>query len=119
MHTETFKAEYIYDCDLDVVNIEVVKKYEHGRTIDLTFGIFLDFDKDLLPVNLEIITASKVIGVEKECLIDPDGEVTITINNTMIEAEITFHFEDKNETLQLTVLNDFGFPTSETSFALV
>ena len=108
MHTETFKAEYIYDCDLDVVNIEVVKKYEHGRTIDLTFGIFLDFDKDLLPVNLEIITASKVIGVEKECLIDPDGEVTITINNTM-----------KNETLQLTVLNDFGFPTSETSFALV
>lgn len=111
------KAKYTYDYEMDVVNIEAVREYEHACTVDLTFGIFLDFDKNLLPANLEIITASEVVGVEKESLISPEVEVSISVGDNVIEAEITFNFEEKNETLKLKALNE-GFPASKSSFAL-
>lgn len=116
MNTEIFKAKYTYDFEQDVVNIEAVREYEHACTVDLTFGIFLDFDKDYLPADVEIITASEVIGVEKESLISPEVKVSISVGD-IIEAEITFKFEDKNKTLKLKALHE-GFPSSKSSFAI-
>jgi len=113
MNTEIFKAKYTYDFEQDVVNIEAVREYEHACTVDLTFGIFLDFDKDYLPADVEIITASEVIGVEKESLISPEVKVSISVGD-IIEAEITLKFEDKNKTLKLKALNE-GFPSSKSS----
>ena len=63
MDIKNFEAEYTYDYDLDVVNIEVKQNYSHDKSIDLGFGIFLDFDKNQLPVNLEIVSASKIMGI--------------------------------------------------------
>ena len=119
MRTEKYDAEYSYDYDLDVVNIEINKEYTHEKTIDLSFGIFLDFDEGKLPVNLEIISASKIIGIEKEFLLNPDGNVVVIIGEDIIEVEITFKFKNNDETLKLTALNDFEFPVCEISFALV
>lgn len=119
MNIKKFEAEYTYDYELDVVNIEINKEYVHEKSIDLDFGVFLDFDENNLPVNLEIVSASKIIGIEKECLLNPDGNVTITVSDDLIDVEVTFKFENETETIQLTTLNGFGFPNSETSFALV
>ena len=40
MHIKQFEAEYTYDCDLDVANIEVKNDYTHEKSIDLAFGVF-------------------------------------------------------------------------------
>lgn len=119
METKKFEAEYTYDSHLDVVNIEIKKEYVHKRSIDLAFGVFLDFDDNCLPVNLEIVSASKIIGVEKESLINPDGDVTIVIGEDIVKVDVVFKFKNNDESLQLTALNDFDFPASQTSFALV
>lgn len=119
MPIKEFEAEYTYDYDIDVVNIEIKQDYNHEKSIDLAFGVFLDFDDNFLPVNLEIVSASKIIGVEKDCLINPNGNVNIIIGNELIEVEVTFKFNDDNECIQLTALNDFGFPTSQTTLAII
>ena len=119
METKKFEAEYTYDFHLDVVNIEIKKEYVHKKSIDLAFGVFLDFDDNCLPVNLEIVSASKIIGVEKESLVNPDGDVTIVIGEDLVKVDVAFKFKDNDECLHLTALNDFDFPMSQTSFALV
>lgn len=119
MEIKKYEAEYTYDNTLDVVNIEIKKEYTHAKSIDLEFGVFLDFDENYLPVNLEIVSASKIIGVEKDSLLNPDGNVVIIIGNDIIEVEVTFKFKNESESIQLTALNDFGFPNSQTNFALV
>lgn len=119
MHIKEFEAEYTYDYTLDVVNIEIKKEYIHEKSIDLAFGVFLDFDTNCLPVNLEIVSASKIVGIEKDCLINPNGNVNIIIGNDLIKVEVTFKFNDENECIQLTALNDYGFPNSKTNFEII
>ncbi len=113
------EAEYTYDYDLDVVNIEIKEDYIHKKSIDLAFGVFLDFDDKCLPVNLEIVSASKIIGVEKDFLVNPDGDVVIVIDDDLIEVKVIFKFKNENESIQLTALKDFGFPNSQTNFAII
>ncbi|WP_462316370.1 hypothetical protein [Methanobrevibacter sp.] len=119
MDIKEFEAEYTYDYNLDVANIEIKQDYTHGKTIDLAFGVFLDFDEKFLPVNLEIVSASKIVGIEKDCLVEPNGNVNIIIGNDLIKVEVTFEFENENECIQLTALNDYGFPISQTNFAII
>ena len=65
MNIKEYEAEYTYDYDIDVLNIEINRQYTHEKSVDLAFGVFLDFDEELLPVNLEIVSASKIIGMKK------------------------------------------------------
>lgn len=119
MYTKEIEAEYTYDYDLDVVNIEAKQTYTHKSSIDLAFGIFLDFDANNFPVNLEIVSASKVIGTKKDCLINPNGNVTININDDLIKVEVVFEFESDTESIQMTTFNDLEIPSSETCLALI
>lgn len=119
MRIKRYEAEYTYDYDLDVVNIEIKQEYIHEKSIDLAFGVFLDFDENFLPVNLEIVSASKIIGIGKKLLTNTDGNVTIIIGKDTIDVEVTFKIKDENESLQLTALNQYGFPNSQSSFAII
>ena len=119
MIIKQFEANYVYDSELDIVNIEINEDYVHEKTIELEFGVFLDFDENYIPVNIEIISASKIIGVDKGCLKNPNGDVNIVIGNNIIDVELIFKFDDEKESLQLNALNVFKIPNSETNFALV
>ena len=119
MEIEEYEAEYTYDYNLDVVNIEIKDDYVHKKTIELAFGVFLDFDEKFTPVNFEMICASKGIGVEKDCLINPDGNVSIIVGDDVIKVEVTFKFKNDCGFLKFNALNEFGFPNSESHFALV
>ena len=88
--------------------------HSYKNSIDLAFGIFLDFDVNDFPVNLEIVSASKVIGTLKENLINPSGNVTINISEDLIKVAVSFEFEDETETIQLTTFNDLEISSSET-----
>lgn len=119
MIADKLTAEYTYDHDLDVVNIEINEKYNHEKTIELSFGIFLDFDENFLPVNLEILSASEIFGVEKERLHNPDGNVNIIVGHDIVEVEVTFQFSHENQSIHLNALNELKFPNSKTTFDLV
>lgn len=118
METKEYLAEYTYDCELDVVNIEVNQDRPHKETIELEFGVFLDFNENDFPINLEIISASKILNLEKESLLNPDGNVTVVIGKDIIEVNVCFKFNEDSEIVQFKVLNDFSFSTSEVNLAL-
>ena len=121
MNIEQYDTEYTYDYELDIVNIKVKKEYIYQESIDFNTGVFLDFDENNFPVNLEIISASKRLNVQKEFLIKPDGNVTISINYDLVKLDIFFRNENEehiihyiNQHAENLKINDL-----ETKFALV
>ena len=64
----SFEVDYRYDQTYDVLVIKVKKPYSYGKTIEMEEGILLDFDKNNVPVLLEILDASKVLNVPKYSL---------------------------------------------------
>ena len=118
MHIKEYEEEYTYNYDLDVVNIEIKEEYVHEKSIDLAFGVFLDFDENYLPVNLEIVSASKILNIKKDCLINPDGNVTITVGKEVVKVNVNFKFKNETESIRLNALNDFACPICETVLAL-
>lgn len=119
MEIKELEAEYTYDSRLDVVRIEAKQEYTYKESIDLEVGVYLDFDENYFPVNLEIIDASKRIGVDKEFLTDPSGNVRITITKDQITVNVIFENNDENGFLNLNTFGEEYIPNIETSFALV
>ncbi len=113
------EAKYSYDYRSDLVNIEVDKQYNHGMSIYLDVGVYLDLDENYIPVNLEIVDAAGRMGIDKDCLINPDGHVNITITDEIIDVAVIFKFKEDNEYLQLNAVNTSNIPNIETNFALV
>ena len=121
MKIKQLDVEYTYDYDLDIVNIKVKQDYKYNESIDFDTGVFLDFDDNNFPVNLEMLSASKRLGVEKEFLIAPNGNVNISINSDLIKLDIYFkkgseehvlHYSDSH--IENLKINDL-----ETEFAIV
>ena len=119
MEIKEFDAEYTYDSNLDVINIEVKQNIPHKETIELEFGVFMDFNQNDLPINLEIISASKLINADKKSLCNPNGNVTVIVGSDVIEVNVLFKFEDGDELVNFKVLNDLPFSVSETNLALI
>ena len=121
MEISEFDAEYTYDYDLDIVNIKVKKDYAYEESVDLETGVFLDFDKDMFPVNLEILSASKRIDVEKEFLTNPDGDVKIVIESDLIQLEVCFKNNDEEYVLKYCNRHEDNLKIEnlKTTFALV
>ena len=116
MEIKQYDAVYTYD--YDIINIAINKDYSHKCTSELEFGVYLDFDGNDIPVNLEMISASKIIGVDKNCLCSPNGNVTIFVGD-IIKVEINFEFKNKIKSLTLKSLNEFSISSSQSNFALV
>ncbi|SDA43653.1 DUF2283 domain-containing protein [Methanobrevibacter millerae] len=121
MKIKELDAEYTYDFDLDIVNIQVKQEYTYKESVDLDVGVFLDFDENDFPVNLEILSASKRLDIEKELLINPQGNVKIIISSDLIELNVNFLINDNNYLLQYCDRHceNLKIADTETSFALV
>lgn len=114
-------ADYTYDYDLDIVNIKVKQSHVYEESVDLDTGVFLDFDKNYFPVNLEILSVSKRLNVEKEFLINPDGDVKITISDDLIILNVVFRNYDAEHVLNYSDkhVENLKMADCETIFALV
>lgn len=114
-------AKYEYNYDLDIVNIKVKKDYIYEESVDLETGVFLDFDKNYFPVNLEILSVSKRLNVDKEFLINPKGNVNILINSDLIKLDVIFKNNDEKHFLNYSDKHgeNLKMIDSQTSFALV
>ena len=121
MEIKLLNAEYSYEYDLDIVNIKVNQKYLYRESIDFDVGVFLDLDENDNPVNLEIISASKRLNVDKDFLIDSKVDVNISINADLIELEVHFINRDEKHVLKYHDKHpeNLKIANSETKFAAV
>ena len=121
MEFNNLNAKYEYNYDLDIVNIKVKKDYIYEESVDLETGVFLDFDKNYFPVNLEILSVSKRLNVDKEFLINPEGNVTIVVDCDLIELDVIFKNNDEQYVLNYSDKHgeNLKLTDCQTSFALV
>lgn len=121
MEINQMEAYYTYDYDLDIVNIKIKKEYEYEESVDLEIGVFLDFDKNRFPVNLEILSASRRLDVEKDFLINPNGDVKILINSDLIKLEVCFKNDYEKYIMECSNRHEENLKMNdiETIFALV
>lgn len=121
MKTKHVDVEYSYDHDLDIVNIKVRQDYAYRESIDFDVGVFLDFDIDDCPVNLEILSASKRLGIERDCLINPSVNVAISISADVVTLDVCFEIDGKKHVLHYVDEHDENLKLNnlETEFALV
>ena len=119
MEIKELEANYKYNSRLDVIDIEITHEYKYEVSIDLEAGVYLHFDENYFPVGLEIIDASKKIGVDESFLINPSGNVEIVISKDLIKVEVIFENNDENGSLHLNAIGESYMPNIETCFALI
>ena len=60
--------KYMYDYSSDVLGVKVKNDFIYHETVELEDGVLLDFDKNDVPVSLEIMDASKRFNIPKSSL---------------------------------------------------
>ena len=121
MEIKQIDAEYTYDYELDIINIKVKQEYNYDESVDLETGVFLDFNENQSPVNLEILSVSKRLNVDKEFLINPDGDVKIVIDSDLITLDVYFKNDSEEHVLKYSNRHEENFKITDckTEFALV
>lgn len=120
--TKRFTMEQDYDYRGDSLLLYVDEEYTHKKSIRLTPDVILDFDDNDVPVALELLNASKILGVKKSALTRPIGlNMHICVGEEVIklEAEIFVSIHEKQIQLPLVeeIANNANLIANETYFA--
>lgn len=67
-HETDFQLESLYDSSFDVLGIRINDDYEYKTSVELSNDVILDFDKNNVPVALEILNASRFLKISKSHL---------------------------------------------------
>ena len=115
------KLNYVYDYEYDLMDITIDESFRYDKSIDITNGIILDLDVNGFPAALEIISASKIFGIDKQNLISPNIDLAIIISDDLICIELKFtYFVSKHEQdvcFKQNLANNYGIPAMETFFS--
>ena len=115
---EACKLNYIYDYEYDLVDLTIKNDFKYLKSIEISNGIILDFDENYCPVAIEMISASKVLGIDKQFLMSPDINMLITVNKDLIKIEINFTFLvnkiEQDISFKQNIANNYGIPSIET-----
>ena len=115
------KLNYEYDYEYDLIDISIVESAKYEKSIDISNGIILDLDENAFPAALEIISASKILGIDKQYLESPNIDMTIVISVELICIEVKLtYFESKHEQdvfFKQNIANNYGIPAMETIFS--
>ena len=115
------ELNYVYDCEYDLMDITIDESNKYAKSIDISNGIILDLDENGFPAALEIISASKILGIDKQYLISPNIDMAIIISEELICIELKFtyfvskHVEDV--CFKQNLANNYGIPSMETVFS--
>lgn len=114
---ESFKFSYTYDLAFDLVDLSCDGEFTYKQSVKLDEGIYLDFDGDNKPVALELIGASKILGIHRRHLVEPDFKVSVKITDNLIKTEINVAYLIKrrkhNLSIKNQVSNHYSFPSIE------
>lgn len=115
------KLDYMYDCEYDLMDITIDESFKYQKSIEITNGIILDLDEHGFPAALEIISASKILGIDKQNLISPDIDMGIIISDELICIQIKFTYfafeQERDVCFKQNLANNYGIPAMETVFS--
>jgi len=99
-----FEVEYKYDMEVDALFINIKKDYEYDTSIELDNDVIMDFDKNSVPVALEVLNASRVL---KKSI------------GLKVFLGVTIHNKEQIHSVDTFTSNDTGIPNIETELATV
>lgn len=107
--------KYMYDYSSDVFGVKVKNDFIYHETIELEDGVLLDFDKNDVPVSLEIMDASKRFNIPKSSLNDLKFfNMTVVVDNKFITINVVIgvliHNNENKQILESFTVNKYGIP---------
>ena len=103
---KSIKFRYIYDFAFDLVDFACENEFKFKRSVKMAEGIFLDFDERNMPVALELIGSSKILGVHRKNLKDPKFTVHVEITKDLIKTEINVKYSINQRKVDVSVENE-------------
>jgi uncharacterized protein YuzE len=91
MNVINLNVDYDYDASADALSIYVVNSKNYKEAIELGNAIYLHFDKDYKPVELEILNASVVLDINKinlNKIMNTKGNILISSNEIKVNCNI-------------------------------
>ena len=87
----------------------------YHETVELEDGVLLDFDKNDVPVSLEIMDASKRFNIPKSSLNDLKFfNMTVVVDNKFITINVVIgvliHNNENKQILESFTVNKYGIP---------
>lgn len=115
----SFEVTYKYDLSSDILGIKVKRDFIYNETVEIKEGLLLDFDKDNVPVSLEIHDASKLFNIPKHSLKKPFlFNMDIAVNEKFITLIISvgflIHNKENKQIIEEYTLNRYNIPNIET-----
>lgn len=115
------KLDYAYDYDYDLIDITIDESFNYGKSIEISNGIILDLDEHGFPAAMEIISASRILGIDKQNLISPNIFMSIMISDELICIQIKFTYfvsqQEQDVCFKQNLANNYGIPSMETIFS--
>lgn len=107
--------KYMYDYSSDVFGVKVKNDFIYHETVELEVGVLLDFDKNDVPVSLEIMDASKRFNIPKSSLNDLKFfNMTVVVDNKFITINVVIgvliHNNENKQILESFTVNKYGIP---------
>lgn len=107
--------KYMYDYSSDVFGVKVKNDFIYHETVELEDGVLLDFDKNNVPVSLEIMDASKRFNIPKSSLNDLKFfNMTVVVDNKFITINVVIgvliHNNENKQILESFTDNKYGIP---------
>jgi uncharacterized protein YuzE len=122
-HVEkSFSMDQDFDFQSDSIFFYITEDYEYKRSLRLDIDIILDFDKNNIPVAMEILHASKRLKIDKVNLKDLMGlNMNIEVGKDHIHIKAAFNIIIRNKSKPLEFKaegeNSINLPSTETNFA--
>lgn len=107
--------KYMYDYYSDVLGVKVKNDFIYHETVELEDDVLLDFDKNDVPVSLEIMDASKRFNIPKSSLNDLKFfNMTVVVDNKFITINVVIgvliHNNENKQILESFTVNKYGIP---------
>ncbi|WP_407415189.1 hypothetical protein [Methanobrevibacter sp.] len=103
---KSLKFRYIYDFAFDLVDFACEREFKFKRSVKMAEGVFLDFDERNMPFALELIGASKILGVHRKHLNNPNFTVHVEITRNLIKTEINLKYSINQRKFDISVENE-------------
>lgn len=122
-HVEkSFSMDHDFDFQSDSLFFYITEDYEYKRSLRLDKDIILDFDKNNIPVAMEILHASQRLKIDKVNLKDLMGlNMNIEVGKDHIHIKAAFNIIIRNKSMPLEFNaegeNSINLPSTETNFA--
>ena len=107
------KFKKIYDLALDLMNIFTESDFVYSKTVEVEYGLYIDFDENGCPIAIELINFSKRFKVVRQFLLDAKVTGLIEVNIDLIKIKLNIRINKEFRTVESEISNDFGISSGK------